>query len=318
MGVTVLEFGFGFPPKIVSKRFKGTEYSLNTLPFGGFVRIYGEKEALRPEPGVEPGTTLVSFKDLSAPKQVLIAVAGIIMNLLIAWVALSVVFMIGTPSTVVVTAVEPNSPAAAAKIMPGDEILNFNSPNAFNTFIDKNLGHQISFEVNRDSKQIDIEVSPRSNPPAGEGHLGVVLAGAGIAKENVFSSIVDGAKLTAETTALVGMALWELLAGLATGHWGVLAGVTGPVGIVSIVGQATTQGIPYLLYLLSLISVNLAIINIVPFPALDGGRIIMIGIEKVFGRKIEPKIEAWINGIGMLLLLFLMVLITIRDIGRLL
>jgi regulator of sigma E protease len=318
MGATVTEFGFGFPPKIVSKRFKGTEYSLNALPFGGFVSIYGESDPNAPKPETEPGTTLRSFQDLPAWKRALIVVAGIVMNLLIAWVVFSIVFMVGIPSTVVITAVQPNSPAAAAGLMPGDQILNFTTPDGFNSFIDNNLGHPVSFEVVRAGKTVDVTASPRSNPPAGQGHIGVVIGDGGVARENVFSALVDGAKVVWEVTILIAVTFWSLIVGLFTAHWAVLSGVTGPVGIFSVIGQATQQGIPYLLYLLGLISINLAVINIVPFPALDGGRILMIGIEKVIRRKINPKVEAWINGVGITLLLFLMVLITIRDISKLL
>jgi regulator of sigma E protease len=225
--------------------------------------------------------------------------------------------MVGIPSTVVITSVQPNSPAANAGLQPGDQILNFSTPDAFNSFVDNNLSHPVSFEIVRAGKTIDITTSPRANPPAGEGHIGVVISDGGVAKENIFNSFVDGAKVVWEVAIIIAITFWGLLAGLFTAHWSSLSAVSGPVGIFGVIGQATQQGIPYLLYLLGLISINLAIINIVPFPALDGGRIAMIGIEKVIGRKINPKLESWINGVGISILLFLMVLITIRDIIKL-
>ncbi len=318
MGATVTEFGFGFPPKIVSKRFKGTEYSLNALPFGGFVNIYGESDSKGAKPETEPGRVLKSFQDLPAWKRALIVVSGVIMNFLIAWVAFSIVFMVGIPSTVVITSVQPGSPAAAAGLMPGDQIMNFNTPDAFNSFVSNNLNGPISFKVVRSGKTIDVTASPRANPPAGQGHIGVVISDGGVAKENIFSAFIDGAKVVKEVTVMIATAFWGLLVGLFARQWGALSGVTGPVGIFSIIGQTAQQGIPYLLYLLGLISINLAVINIVPFPALDGGRILMIGIEKLIRQKIKPSVESWVNGLGIVFLLFLMVLITIRDITRLL
>lgn len=302
MGATVTEFGFGFPPKLFSKQFKGTEYSFNALPFGGFVSIYGENP-MEKKPEVGSGTAPRSFQDLSAWRRALIMVSGIVMNLLIAWAALSIVFMIGIPSTVVVMDVQANSPAAQVGLMSGDQILNFSTPDSFNSYIDQNLGHPVSFEVLRSGKTLDMNVTPRANPPEGQGHVGLVISEGGVGRENFFYSLLDGAKTTWELIKLITYSLWGLIVGLFTAHWKALSEVTGPVGIFSIIGQAAQQGSSYLIYLLGLISINLAIINIVPFPALDGGRILMVGIEKATGRKIKPTVEAWINGIGIALLL---------------
>ena len=194
MGATVTEFGFGFPPKIASKRFKGTEYSFNALPFGGFVSIYGESDPDAPKPEAEAGMPAAQFPRPGCMERALIVVAGIVMNLLIAWVVFSIVFMIGIPSTVVITAVQPNSPAASAGLEAGDQIFKFSTPDAFNSYIDNNLGHRFLSRWSVLARTSDITASPRANPPAGQGHIGIVIQNGGIPRENIFNALIDGAK----------------------------------------------------------------------------------------------------------------------------
>lgn len=314
LGATVEEFGVGFPPKIVSKKIGETEYSLNAIPFGGFVRIHGENE-------LQDGSAVLdaskrSFRDLSATRKIVIVAAGVLMNLLLAWAAFTAVFMIGMPQQAVISQVVAGSPAAISGINPGDQVLNFNTPEAFTSFIAANAGHEISFKILHNGETKTITTTPRVNPPAGEGRLGVAVIEGGVARESFAKAVVDGGKLTFEATKSIFVALTGLIKGIFEGQWGRLSEVTGPIGIFNIIGQASKLGLVYLLELLGLISVNLAVVNSFPFPALDGGRVLMIAVQKLYRRALSPYVENLVNAVGLIFLLFLMLLITIRDISR--
>lgn len=317
LGATVEEFGVGFPPKVASKKIGETEYSLNAIPFGGFVRIHGESE-LREETVVPLNTSKRSFRDLSAVRKVTIVAAGVLMNLLIAWAAFTIVFMIGMPQRAVISQVAAGSPAALANLSPGDQVLDFDTPEAFTSFIAANAGHEVSFKISHNGETKTLTVTPRVNPPAGEGHLGVAVIEGGVAKEGFVKAVIDGGKLTIEASKSIFATLAGLIKGILMGQLGKLSEVTGPVGIFGIIGQASKLGLVYLFELLGLISVNLAVVNSFPFPALDGGRILIIMLQKLNRRAVSPYLENIVNALGLIFLLFLMLLITIRDISRIL
>lgn len=317
-GLYVEEFGFGFPPKLFSWKRGETVYSVNLLPFGGFVKIYGERSD-------------VSLLDIGKEKQIpqersfavqnvyrraAIIVAGVIMNFLMGWVILSAIFVIGAQGYVVVTQVTPDSPAALAGFLPGDQFVDFEKSANFIAFVKESRGREISFAVLRSGERITVTATPDVNPPEGRGALGVALADSGIPKYDLLQSVWEGLKQATLITGKIFESLGTLIVGIFTGT-NVLKQFVGPVGIVQVASDTAHVGFIYLWQLIALISLNLAVLNVLPFPALDGGRLFFLIIEKLKGSPISPKKEMIANAIGMALLLLLMVVITVRDVARL-
>jgi regulator of sigma E protease len=319
-GMKIDEFGFGFPPKIFGRKKGETEYSLNLLPFGGFVKIAGENERI--ESGLEKLSSLPDeekkrlFCFQPPHSRALVIAAGVFVNFLIGWLLISAVFMVGTPRALIISQVLPGSPAAAAGFREGDVVKDYTGASDFIKFVNDNRGREISVYVLRGGKELSLSATPRVNVGPNEGALGVAIAEAGMERQGFFSAISNGFKESLAVVGLTFQALYQLAANLIL-RGSLLAGVVGPVGIFSVAEETGRIGLIYLLQLVSLISLNLAVVNLIPFPALDGGRLLLILIEKVKGSPISQKTEAFVNGLGFALLVFLMVLITARDIGQL-
>ena len=307
-GLLVEEFGFGLPPRLWGKKIGETVYSINALPFGGFVKIYGEDTD-----AISGG--MRDFRNLFVWKRAIIIAAGVLMNFLLGWLVISVVFSIGLPPAVLITDVRPNSPAGGIGLQAGDKIIDFTKVDEFVRYIDQNRGKEITLKIERSGKEISFEATPRINPPVGEGALGIGLVEAGLPKQNIARSFAEGFKASVEMIKAIFIALFNLISRAVVGK-ATLEQVAGPVGIVKITAQAGSLGFIYLLQLLALISLNLAVINIFPFPALDGGRLLFLLIEKIKGSPLPVKFEKYANAAGMALLLFLMAIITIKDISR--
>ena len=330
-GLKVDEFGIGFPPRITAKKFGDTEYSINWLPFGGFVRISGERgefEVIDPEGGApEPAITATPqttdadngrlFYNQPAWKKSLIVLAGVFMNFILGWLLIAVVFMIGVPQTLVISGTQAGSPAAAAGIQAGDVVKGYTDAQSFINYIDANKGQQVTITVIRNDKDISYTMTPRVNAPADQGALGVALEEGGAARENFFKALWDGLQDAAIISWLTLQAFYELLKQIFV-HASIPADVVGPVGIFGIAEETGHIVLTYLLQFLGIISINLMIVNCIPFPALDGGRFLVVLFEKIKGSALPYKVEAWINGVGFALLLLLMVVLTVRDISGLL
>ncbi len=314
------EFGIGFPPRLLKKKIGKTLYSLNLLPFGGFVKIYGEegeKDVKRSERG---------FNERKGWQRFLTVIAGVCMNFLLGWVILSVVLMIGAPSHLVVADVLPNSPAASAGIQSGDVMLGVTSGgqtladpidvNAFVDLVKASEDKNVSLEIGRGKETLNLSLEKRVPAPPGEGQLGVSLADVGFAAEPFFKSLGDGFTETLNIIGLTFTGLYTVVAGLFAVGGSALQGIAGPVGIVFLASQVTSLGVVYFLQLLALISVNLAVLNLLPFPALDGGRALFILIEKIKGSPVPKIAENWINGLGFIALIILMVFVTAHDLSR--
>ena len=343
-GLLVEEFGFGLPPKIWGKKIGETIYSINALPFGGFVKIYGENKEDKIAENKETETILIekeeveiddgevsaevisetiisetgpdrSFGSLFAWKRAVILVSGVLMNFLFGWLVISVILSLGVPQSVVISEIFKGTPAETAGLKVGDAILGM-SANNFIKFTNDNKGKEITVKVERDGIEKEIKATPRMNPPAGEGALGIGLLESGAPSQNFFLALWDGMKMSVEIIKLIFVSLLNLIVGVFSGNKVSLDQVSGPIGIVKITAQASGLGIVYLLQLLALISFNLAVINIFPFPVLDGGRLLFLLIEKIKGSPLPAKFENYANAAGMALLLILMVVITIRDIVR--
>lgn len=317
-GLLVEEFGFGLPPKIWSKKIGETVYSLNALPFGGFVKIFGE------DGGVAEAR---SFSSLSLGRRTIIIAAGVLMNFLFGWLVISVVFSIGLPPAVVITEVRENTPAMEIGLKPGDRIVSVGADSvyfngdllnvgSFIKFIDERRGKEVNLKIQRNGETFEFNTTPRINPPLGQGALGIGLVDAGLPKKNILISFWEGFKASLELIKTIIVSIFGLIAKAFVGKAS-FEQVTGPIGIVKITSQAGTLGFVYLLQLLALISLNLAVINILPFPALDGGRLIFLAIEKIKGSPVNQKFEKIINAVGFSLLIFLMLAITIKDIIKL-
>ena len=306
-GLKVEEFAFGFPPRLFKYKIGDTTYTLNAIPFGGFVKIYGE-DSLSDKPEPE------SFQGLSLWKKTIIIVAGAFMNFLIGWFAITGVFMIGTNASVVVGHVSENSPAATSGLMSGDEIKDFSKIEDLVTFVNNNKGNVINLGVVRGDKDVSISITPRINPPAGEGPIGVSLIEGGIPKEGFFSAVKDGFTTSVELLGLIYRSIYSLFAKLFVGDLGVASQFTGPVGIFGFIDAAGRLGFAHLLQILAIISLNLTALNIIPFPALDGGRLLFIVYEKVSGGRLSKKVESITHLVGFAILIVIMVLVTIKDI----
>ena len=310
-GLWVEEFGFGFPPRLFAKKIGETVYSFNLLPFGGFVKIYGEnKEATK------DGQESRSFAFQPAWKKAIVILAGIFMNFLLGWLIVSVIFMIGAPKAMVITAVIDQSPAALARIQAGDLLTDFKTSDEFVNFIQENKGKEISLGVTRDGRELSIILTPRLAPPEGEGALGVTFTETGVEKQAILTSFWEGLKTSLAIVASIFTALYQLLGSLLT-QGRLLEGFVGPVGIFGVANQAAGLGMSYLLQLIGLISLNLFVLNALPFPALDGGRLFFIIIEKIKGSPLSSGFERSANAFGFLFLLLIMIVVTIRDITRL-
>lgn len=317
-GVKVEEFGFGFPPRIFAKKFGETEYSLNWLPFGGFVKISGERgEFAMVEDPVSKSQAFVHSSRLfyTQPtwKKSLMLLAGVIINFILGWLFISAALMIGTPNALVIGGVQPNSPAAAVGLAAGDIVEHYQDAKSFIQFIDAHRGQPTEVVVNRSGKEMTFTVTPRLQTAANEGAIGVELAEAGSPREAPLPALWDGLQASISLLGMTFMAFYQLFRDLFV-HASLMQGVTGPVGIFGIAEQTGQIGLIYLLQFIGIISINLAVVNCIPFPALDGGRFLMVLIEKIKGSAVSEKVEATINGVGFAILILLMVLLTVRDI----
>ena len=236
-------------------------------------------------------------------------------NFLLGWWLLSAALVMGSPSTVVVAGVVPNSPAAEAGFATGDVIQGFTTVEEFIGFVGAHRGSPVDLKVIGLRGEVTAGVTPRVNPPEGEGALGVQLAEAGEPAQGFFIALWEGLKRSFFIIGLTFQSLWDMLRSLLT-QGSVSADVVGPLGIVSVAQRTGQIGFVYLFQLLSLISLNLAVINLIPFPALDGGRLFLIVVEKIKGSPIPHRMEALINGVGFVLLLVLIALVTVRDVAR--
>lgn len=325
-GCTVEEFGFGFPPRIFSVMYHGTRYSLNLLPIGGFVKIEGEDMQ-----DTNPGPT--SFGSKSATWRIIILAAGVIMNVVLAVALLTVQGAIGFPTVITsdneqtltnhhtyVVEVAPGSPAAAAGITALDRIISIaNHPNPtieqVQSITAATINKNLTIVIDRQGVTETLTLTPREFPPEGEGALGVSLAATGLQKVPIWQAPWFGIKRTGTMLVAIVAQFWQILQKLITdGNVG--GALTGPIGIAVYTSEAAKLGVSYILEFGALISLNLALINILPLPALDGGRIIFIVLEKMRGRRLPVSFEQKTHLAGFVLLIALMLFITFRDIGR--
>jgi regulator of sigma E protease len=327
-GIAVEEFGLGFPPRLLTRRWGQTLYSLNLLPLGGFVKLKGED-------GQDTGTG--SFAAASLPRQAAVLLAGVGMNALLAWIILSVLAIRGLPPIlpgqfslgepiytqppqVLAAAVQAGSPAEQAGLRRGDVIVKLDQqpvaqPQQLVDTARQLAGREVTIHYLRQGREL--QANARLRPAdSKEGFLGVTP----------FETyrLAYGWKAPLVAAGILLQLIWGTLqafAGLLTGF---LAGrpdaadqVTGPVGIVVLLGNIRQLGPAYLATFVAAISVSLAVLNSLPLPALDGGRLALLGAQRVTGRPLSPKTEALIHTAGFVFLIGLMLLVTYIDIKRL-
>lgn len=320
-GIWVEEFGFGLPPRVIGKKIGETIYSINLLPFGGFVKLHGEND----EDEVVKKDRAFLYKDKKT--RVGIITAGVIMNFLLAIFAFSIVYSFsGIPKeteNVKVVGVSQGSPSQIGGVLVGDIVRSIDkekvaSVSQFVSAVETKKGKRTEIGIERDGKVIKVTMTPRATPPEGEGPLGVTISLTEIYYPPVwqrpFYGVYYGFKEALYWSKTVVFGFANIIKELAGGV--VPKDIAGPVGIFAVTSEAAKFGILALINFVGILSVNLAILNILPFPALDGGRLLFIGIETVLGRKVLPKIEATIHTVGMILLLLLILAITTHDIQR--
>ncbi len=330
-GAKVEEFGFGYPPRIFGIRRGETIYSLNWIPIGGFVKILGEDGEERDNPR--------SINSKSIWQRAKIFSAGVIMNFILAAALLSIGYAIGLPSIVdenqtdslkdpkiQITEVIANSPAAEAGMKIGDEIRKVKSQKLkvesivnvedLQSFVKEHKGEEIILTIKRGQKELNLSVTPRENFPENQGPMGIGLAKTAIVSYPIHQAIYQGAKATINLTILIVVLFAKLIWGIiTTGR--LIFEIGGPVAIVALTGDAAKMGFIYLLQFTALISINLAVINALPFPALDGGHLFFLAVEKIRKKPVSKKFLNTINNLGFSFLLFLMLIITVRDVMRL-
>ncbi len=340
-GIRVDEFSFGFPPKLFGKKFGETTYNVNLLPLGGYVKIFGENPD---EDSMTGPDSKRSF--INKPKYIQAAVlfAGVTMNLLVAWLLLSVGFMSGLPTSLgaapkgsivenqalTITSVLANSPAEIGGLKTGDKISSLTtitdstlllssniSAESLQSFVKNHGDEEIKVSLIRGQESMEVIVTPKTNDKSDVAMIGISMDTIGTLKLPIHKAIWEGLKLTLSISVSTIVGFYNLIYTALIGQ-GSMESLTGPVGIVGVVGDAAKFGFIYLLSFTALISINLAVINLIPFPALDGGRLLFLLIEKIKGSRIKPQIANAANMIGFGLLMILMVVITYHDIIKLL
>lgn len=327
-GIRVEEFGFGIPPKVFGIRYGETEYSLNLLPFGGFVRVFGEEEALLEGKKLSEAEKKRSFAHKKHWQKALVLVAGVTLNFVLGWGIVTYLFTQGVPTPterVHIEKVTAKSPAAEAGLQKGDIVTSM-SFGSKKTLVDENqdiaslskkyAGKEVQFAIQRDGQELTVTITPRKNPPEGEGSLGVLISNYEIKKYSLLQAPYYGLIESAKVTGLIAKELGKTLFKFITFQKHD-AEIAGPVGIAQLTSAAARQGTDALLQLIGLLSLNLAVLNILPFPALDGGRLAFVLYEWATGKKVNKTFEHRLNFVGFSLLIGLLVLVTVNDLIKL-
>lgn len=332
--IRVDEFGFGFPPRAKKLfRWKGTDFTLNWIPFGGFVKIFGESHD-----GSELSNEEKKVSLIYKPRwqQFLVMFGGILFNLLFAWILFSGMYVSGVTAPtqsapqgysfdetkLLVSGVSENGPAHLAGLIPGDEIKEYFSgdiqiPVTTETVIDvsnfineqRAVDENIGFVVMRKDQLNVIEIEPEFDSNENLYKIGVSLDRVGIMQLPLHTALWYGAKNTWLFTEQIVLGFIQLITGKVS-----FDNVSGPVGIVKQVGDASSIGFAYLIGFTALLSINLAVLNFIPFPALDGGRILIIAIESLIQKRLKPLWVNWLNIGGFFALILLMIVITVKDV----
>jgi regulator of sigma E protease len=325
VGMKVEEFAFGFPPKIWSKKYKGTKYAINLFPIGGYVKILGEDG---------DSSDKNAFGNKSIRARVFVLVAGVAMNFILAFVAIMVLFWTGLPPIVsspekyngviiegsgglYIESISKDSLAEKYEFKAGDTIVSIDGSKTANVSdlrdqVAKNKGGKLAIELKRGNETINKEIEIGDNSVIGVGLI-----------EKIFHVSYTWWKVPYYAFMETGRTLWAATGAILNFFKNLIitrtvpVDVVGPIGLFGITSVAVSLGFGYVLMLLILLTINLGIINILPFPALDGGRLVFLVAEKIRGKKVAEHIEGIINMVGFWLLIILMILVAVRDVMRL-
>ncbi|TSC56521.1 MAG: hypothetical protein Greene071421_175 [Parcubacteria group bacterium Greene0714_21] len=326
--VKVEEFGVGIPPRVIGKKIGETIYSLNLLPIGAFVKLLGEEKSMK-----DPR----SFSEKSLFQKVVIVAAGVVAF----WLFSIVTFMIlaassGIPmavedettqrisnSHVQVVGIAPDSPAKEAGLKLGDRIVEVVSREVdkvseVQEATEKLKGKEATFTIQRGKETLQVNLVPRADPPEGEGPMGVALSRQAFVHYSWYEAPVQGVVITARVT-------WEIIQQLGGTLARVFAGkglpggidVAGPIGIVQILSGSLALGLPSYLSFLATLSIYLALFNILPIPAVDGGRLFFLGLEFLRKKPLSEKFEGRVNAVSFGILIFILLAVTFRDLTKL-
>ncbi len=360
-GIKVDEFGFGFPPRVVgiqrltrtladgsfSRSWRviwggkdstvtsdpsitaGTLYSFNIIPLGGFVKIKGENG------GAEGASDPDSFASKKAWQKALVLTAGVMMNILVAWVLLSIGLMIGTPQPtdsmadtsnirdrhIQIVDVLEGKPAAEAGILAGDRLVSIDAVenprlSELQAYVDEHRTETITVKVSRGSEIITKEIKPVVYEDTGKGGLGVAITEIGTVRYVWYRAVYEGARETGWYFKQILFGFGSLIKGLFTPGSSAAESVSGPVGVAVMTGQVARLGIIYLMQFTAVLSLNLAVLNILPIPALDGGRLLFVIISKLTRKGRTIKYEQIAHTVGFALLMLLVIVITVKDLGH--
>ena len=323
IGVKVEEFGFGLPPRIFGRKIKGTIYSFNWLPIGGFVRLAGEDDGEAREHAKGKQNVEQYFWARTKKERAAILLAGVAMNFLLAVVLTTYLLVQGVPvpsGRVHIEKVLAGSPAESIGLKAQDSIVAIGgkmltTPKELIEETKTHLGEQITLTILRDGKELSMTLTPRKDYPKGEGPMGVAISDLEIKKYPLSTAPIEATKINLSRAKEMVTGIGQIITRLVTLK-PLGADVAGPIGIAQVTGQAVKFGLSAVLEFMSILSLNLAVLNVLPIPALDGGRLLFVFAEKILGRKVAPAFERSTHQIGMIILFILILLVSINDILR--
>lgn len=326
-GIRVDAFALGFGPKLIKKTIGETTYSLNLIPFGGYVKIFGENPDDESINGVDKDR---SFVHKNKFQQVLVLCAGIMFNFIFACILIAIAFTAGVPASVdsypeykdymkdqhiAITYVTVGSPADRAGLKAGDTLLS-KSTDELQNDINSSGTTGVNIKYVRNGTESDIKVVAEKGIVEGKYAIGIAMDTVATLKLPLIQSVVESVRFTLHSIVATLVGIYGLIAGMFDGS-SHLSSVTGPVGIAGLVGDAARLGFTYLIMFTAIISINLGVLNLIPFPALDGGRVFFVIIESIIRRPIKPVVANTINATGFALLILLMIVVTYKDISNL-
>lgn len=326
-GIRVDEFALGFGPKIFSKTVGETKYSLNLIPFGGYVKIFGENPD---DESINGPDNERSFVHKPKWQQIAVLFAGVFFNFVFAAILIAVSFSSGvlasvesypqyadrmTDPNIVISYVNPGSPAEEAGLKAGDMIV-AGSLEEIQNSINESQSNGVDITYIRNEEQMTTQVVAEEGIVEGKYAIGISMDNVATLQLPLHLAAVESVRYTFHVISATFVGLYDLIAGMFNGE-SKLSSVTGPVGIAGLIGDAAKLGFTYLLMFTAIISINLGVLNLVPFPALDGGRILFVLIEAVIRKPIKPVVANTFNAVGFCLLILLMIVVTFRDVARL-
>ena len=315
-GVKVYKFAFGFGPKILGFKKNETEYNICLIPLGGYVKMAGEMGQGDDDEPIEQVQDTRRFDKKPVSVRAMIVALGPLMNIITAIIIFSMIFLVnGIPVTTrIIDTIVENGPAENAGIIAGDKIIKINSRSVKDTedianIVSNNVGKELKFSVDRNGEIVELIIIPKYNEEYKRGMIGISFKI--ITKElNIFTSLGEGLKTTVFITKMIFTNTMEMITGK------IPVEVAGPLGIAQMTGEFAKLGFMSLLYFTAILSIFIGIFNLIPIPILDGGQIVLLCIEKIRGKPLEPEKMNFIYLIGISLMIVIFLFATYNDINR--